>query len=413
MPAQHSDSLGATSNGDSTPSPYSAMADSHHGSTPFVHSQAWKEFVCGGVAAAMGESLMHPVDTVKTRMQSGGSFLSTVQESTRLSEVLKVVLKHDGYRGLYRGLPAGMAGSFATGATYFGLIEMARAWINERHPGLSGPLSHFCAGAVVWAESSYVDTEIMAMDLGFRKGIAARMVELDAAIPDNWQQILTGDTLGSVIYVPCEIIKQRMQIQGSPQNWQAKMAGTPNTQYYRSFLHAARCIVREEGYKGLFTGFGSTIGRDIPFAGLMIVFYEGLAEIIKSGKDPTNAKEFAITGFEDLVLGGVAGGSSAFLTTPLDIIKTRLQVQGSTKRYKGWGDAMATIWKEDGFMGFWKGSLPRVIWYLPACAVTFMSWQAMRNVFIKKTNDEDTGLLVERNSIDSMPAIVPHSSQAR
>ncbi|MCO5571792.1 hypothetical protein L7F22_025540 [Adiantum nelumboides] len=346
------------------------MADSHHSSTPFVHSQAWKEFVCGGVAAAMGESLMHPVDTVKTRMQSGGSFLSTVQESTRLSEVLKVVLKHDGYRGLYRGLPAGMAGSFATGATYFGLIEMARAWINERHPGLSGPLSHFCAGAV-------------------------------------------GDTLGSVIYVPCEIIKQRMQIQGSPQNWQAKMAGTPNTQYYRSFLHAARCIVREEGYKGLFTGFGSTIGRDIPFAGLMIVFYEGLAEIIKSGKDPTNAKEFAITGFEDLVLGGVAGGSSAFLTTPLDIIKTRLQVQGSTKRYKGWSDAMASIWKEDGFMGFWKGSLPRVIWYLPACAVTFMSWQAMRNVFIKKTNDEDTGLLVERSSIDSIPAVVPHSSQAR
>lgn len=85
--------------------------------------------------------------------------------------------------------------------------------------------------------------------------------------------------------------------------------------------------------------FASTIGRDIPFAGLMvtwlsesysfskvavqgmpgfilffvqslqIVFYEGLAEAVKSGKDPTSAKEFAITGFEDMVIGGFAGGN--------------------------------------------------------------------------------------------------------
>ncbi|MCO5551214.1 hypothetical protein L7F22_004713 [Adiantum nelumboides] len=32
----------------------------------------------------------------------------------------------------------------------------------------------------------------MAMDLGIKRGIAARMVELDAAILDDWQQVLTG-----------------------------------------------------------------------------------------------------------------------------------------------------------------------------------------------------------------------------
>ncbi|MCO5590943.1 hypothetical protein L7F22_044919 [Adiantum nelumboides] len=37
----------------------------------------------------------------------------------------------------------------------------------------------------VWAESSYVDTKIMAMDSGIRRGIPARMVEHDAAIPDD------------------------------------------------------------------------------------------------------------------------------------------------------------------------------------------------------------------------------------
>ncbi|MCO5603459.1 hypothetical protein L7F22_057609 [Adiantum nelumboides] len=33
---------------------------------------------------------------------------------------------------------------------------------------------------------------LMAMDLGIRRGISARMVELDAAIPDDWQQVLRG-----------------------------------------------------------------------------------------------------------------------------------------------------------------------------------------------------------------------------
>ncbi|MCO5586123.1 hypothetical protein L7F22_040063 [Adiantum nelumboides] len=51
----------------------------------------------------------------------------------------------------------------------------------------AGPASSFA----MWAESSYVDTEIMAMDLGIRRGIATRMVKLDAAIPNDWQQVLT------------------------------------------------------------------------------------------------------------------------------------------------------------------------------------------------------------------------------
>ena len=38
------------------------------------------------------------------------------------------------------------------------------------------------------------------------------------------------------------------------------------------------------------------------------MFYEGLAQAVKSGKDPTNVKEFAVTGIEDLVMGGAAGG---------------------------------------------------------------------------------------------------------
>lgn len=41
-----------------------------------------------------------------------------------------------------------MTGSLATGATYFGVIESTKQWIEEVNPKLSGHWSHFIAGAI-------------------------------------------------------------------------------------------------------------------------------------------------------------------------------------------------------------------------------------------------------------------------
>ena len=50
--------------------------------------------------------------------------------------------------GFYRGIAPGVTGSLATGATYFGVIESSKKWIEERHPNLDGHWVHFIAGAV-------------------------------------------------------------------------------------------------------------------------------------------------------------------------------------------------------------------------------------------------------------------------
>lgn len=41
-----------------------------------------------------------------------------------------------------------MTGSLATGATYFGVIESTKKWLEEVNPRLSGHWSHFIAGAI-------------------------------------------------------------------------------------------------------------------------------------------------------------------------------------------------------------------------------------------------------------------------
>ena len=50
--------------------------------------------------------------------------------------------------GFYRGITPAITGSLATGATYFGVIESTKKWIEESHPSLGGHWAHFIAGAV-------------------------------------------------------------------------------------------------------------------------------------------------------------------------------------------------------------------------------------------------------------------------
>ncbi|KAL3024872.1 hypothetical protein AAZX31_04G148900 [Glycine max] len=201
-------------------------------------------------------------------------------------------------------------------------------------------------------------------------------------------------------------MKQRMQIQGTIASWSSVVVNDgiaikPGTQiygYYTGMLHAGCSIWKAQGLKGLYAGYLSTLARDVPFAGLMVVFYEAL----KDAKDYVEQRWISSPNWhvnnsvEGLVLGGLAGGLSAYLTTPLDVVKTRLQVQGSTLRYNGWLDAIHNIWATEGMKGMFRGSVPRITWYIPASALTFMAVEFLRDHFYERVpndNLEDVGRL--------------------
>jgi hypothetical protein len=119
------------------------------------------------------------------------------------------------------------------------------------------------------------------------------------------------------VYVPSEVLKTRLQLQGRYNN--------PffNSGYnYRSTIHATRTIIRFEGVSALFYGYKATIFRDLPFSALQFAFYE---------QERNWAKRWV--GSNDIglcleVLTAVtAGGMAGVITCPLDVVKTRIQTQ--------------------------------------------------------------------------------------
>lgn len=326
----------------------------HLSNTNNNHFFVWREFLWGGIAGAFGEGMMHPIDTIKTRIQSQ-AILSPHQNQKTIIQMVRTVWVTDGLRGFYRGITPGVTGSLATGATYFGVIESTKKWIEESHPSLSGHWAHFIAGAI-------------------------------------------GDALGSFVYVPCEVMKQRMQVQGTKKYWSSVVmkesasvkSGADMYGYYSGMFQAGCSIWKQHGVRGLYAGYWSTLARDVPFAGLMVTFYEALKDLTQYGKQKwfPNSSYQVNSSLEGLVLGGLAGGFSAYLTTPLDVVKTRLQVQGGTLRYNGWSDAVHRIWVTEGVRGMFRGSIPRIIWYIPASALTFMFVEFLRENYSEILNND-------------------------
>lgn len=126
-----------------------------------------------------------------------------------------------------------------------------------------------------------------------------------------------GDFAASIVYVPSEVLKTRLQLQGRYNNPHFKSGYN-----YRGTFDAVRTIVRTEGFAELFSGFKATLYRDLPFSALQFMFYEQFQSWAREYK---NSRDIGTR--LELLTGAAGGGLAGVLTCPLDVVKTRLQTQ--------------------------------------------------------------------------------------
>lgn len=84
-----------------------------------------------------------------------------------------------------------------------------------------------------------------------------------------------------------------------------------------------------------------------------------------------------------IIAGGSAGLVEICLMHPLDVVKTRFQIQrGSSDptSYKSLGDCFRTIFRNEGIFGFYKGILPPILAETPKRAVKFFTFEQYKKL---------------------------------
>jgi solute carrier family 25 S-adenosylmethionine transporter 26 len=82
----------------------------------------------------------------------------------------------------------------------------------------------------------------------------------------------------------------------------------------------------------------------------------------------------------------LAGGIAACLTTPLDVVKTRIMLSEkkmSHSSYKGAWKTLKRIYVEEGINALWSGALPRTLWISLGGAIFFGVYEQSKKLLSK------------------------------
>lgn len=208
--------------------------------------------------------------------------------------------KAGGFRGAYRGLLSAAIGSAPGAALFFSTYESMKGVIKT----VSGGQEH-------WTQHSVASS--------------------------------CGEIAACLVRVPTDNIKQNMQV-GK----------------YSTLTEALNSTFKAGGVRGFYTGYATTVAREIPFSFIQFPIYEFLKKRWSSyqGKE-TNPIQGA-------ACGSLAGAIAGAVTTPLDVAKTRIMLDTkgaeAVKKYTGTIQTLQTVANEEGAAGLFKGLTPRVTW---------------------------------------------------
>lgn len=298
----------------------------------------------GGFAGAFTYFCLHPLDTIKTKLQTRGA--SQIYSST-LDAIVKT-FQSKGVLGFYSGISAVIVGSTFSSAVYFGTCEFGKSLLSkfEKYPSVLIPPT---AGAM-------------------------------------------GNIVSSAIMVPKELITQRMQAGAKGRSWEVLIQ-----------------ILDKDGVLGLYAGYSATLLRNLPAGVLSYSSFEYLKSAVLRTKKGGNLEPI-----ESICCGALAGAISASLTTPLDVIKTRLmtQVHGdavnkvAAATYSGVREMVEQILKEEGWIGFTRGMGPRVVHSACFSAMGYFAFETARlailNQYLKHKQYKETSLAPQDQEVPIM-----------
>jgi solute carrier family 25 (mitochondrial S-adenosylmethionine transporter), member 26 len=171
-----------------------------------------------------------------------------------------------------------------------------------------------------------------------------------------------GEINACLIRVPIEVVKQRSQ-------------ANLNKTTYEVF----RETLKQEGIKGFYRGYLTTLLREIPFSSIQFPLWE----LLKLKLKQFNNKD--CEPWQSALCGALSGAISAALTTPLDVAKTRIILSERDKLHKQLRiiNTLKEIYKENGLKGLFSGVYPRVIMISFGGFIFFGVYEKTKNILLE------------------------------
>ena len=85
--------------------------------------------------------------------------------------------------------------------------------------------------------------------------------------------------------------------------------------------------------------------------------------------------------------GSSAGAAAAAVTTPLDVVKTRLQTRDTSLGRKSTFACLQTVAKQEGIKGLFSGWGPRTLRMAAAYGILMSSYEICKGVYGTKFTD--------------------------
>lgn len=187
---------------------------------------------------------------------------------------------------------------------------------------------------------------------------------------------IAGGVAGAVsrtVVSPLERLKIIFQIQS-----------TNNNQYKMSVGKALKKMWVEEGWRGMMRGNGTNCIRIVPYSAVQFGSYNFYKRHIFESTPGAD-----LSASMRLVCGGLAGITSVSFTYPLDIVRTRLSIQGADfdaikaehggKKMPGmWSTLRTMVATEGGYPALYRGIVPTVAGVAPYVGLNFMVYEYVR-----------------------------------
>ena len=143
----------------------------------------------------------------------------------------------------------------------------------------------------------------------------------------------------------------------------------------------AKKMFHQYGVRSYYKGLGMGLAGMFPYSAIDLYVFEGLKRVLLTRKAKANQcheQDVILNNVQTGAIGAFSGAFSATVVYPMNLVRTRLQAQGTVLHpptYTGWIDATKKTIQSEGPRALFKGVTPNLLKVAPSVSISYIVYE--------------------------------------